>query len=48
MRRIDQPEAEPVDLFEAAGAPVAKRLVPTVLAIVVLVLVWRWLSGRGD
>lgn len=48
VRRIDQPEAEPVDLFEAAGAPVAKRLVPTVLAIVVLVLVWRWLSGRGD
>ena len=25
-RKIDQPEAEPIDLLDAAGAPVAKRL----------------------
>lgn len=47
-RRIDQPAAEPVDLFDTAGAPVAKRLVPTIAAVVVLVLIVRWLRNRGD
>jgi hypothetical protein len=31
-----------------AGAPVAKRLVPTIAAIVVIVLIVRWLRSRGD
>jgi len=37
IRVVDSPEAEPVDLLEAAGAPVAKRLAP---AIVGLTLLW--------
>ena len=47
-RRIDHPETQPVDLFDTAGAPVAKRLVPTIVAVVVLVLIVRWLRSRGD
>ena len=31
IRRVDSPDAEPVDLLETAGAPVAKRAVPVVL-----------------
>jgi uncharacterized protein len=41
-RRIDSPEARPVDLFDTAGAPVAKRLAP-VLAALLIVL---WLLRR--
>jgi uncharacterized protein len=41
-RRIDSPEARPVDLLDTAGAPVAKRLAP-VLAALVIVL---WLLRR--
>lgn len=41
-RRIDSPEAQPVDLLKTAGAPILKRLVPAVLvvaaAVVALVL----------
>ena len=35
-RRIDSPEAEPVDLLDSAGSAVAKRVVPIVLAVVAL------------
>ena len=48
VRRIDQAEPEPVDLLGTAGAPVAKRLVPAVGLLVVLYLIWRWLSSGGD
>lgn len=47
VRRIESAEPEPVDLLDTAGAPVLKRLLPTIAVVVVLVLVWRWLSGRG-
>jgi uncharacterized protein len=42
-RKIDQPEPEPVDLFEAAGGSVAKRFVPVMVAIGMggLALWWR-------
>lgn len=41
--RPDRPrrEAEPIDLLGTAGAPVAKRLVPLVVALAVLVLLVR-------
>lgn len=39
-RRIDMPEAQPVDLFEAAGAPVLKRAAP------LLGLLFLWLLLR--
>ncbi len=48
VRRIDQRANEPVDLLGTAGAPVAKRVVPAIAAVVILILVWRWLSGRDD
>ncbi|MGH9116830.1 MAG: SRPBCC family protein, partial [Acidimicrobiales bacterium] len=36
VRTIDSPDAEPVDLLDTAGAPVAKRAVPVVLGAVAL------------
>jgi carbon monoxide dehydrogenase subunit G len=40
-RRVEQPEAEPVDLFEVAGDSMAKRLVPIGVAAIVLLILWR-------
>ena len=45
VRKIDSPEAEPVDLMDAAGGAVAKRLVP-VLAGVILLAILIWLLRR--
>jgi hypothetical protein len=45
VRVIDSPEAEPVDLMDAAGGAVAKRLVP-VLAGVTLLAILIWLFRR--
>lgn len=42
VRKIDSPEAKPVDLFETAGAPVAKRVGP-IIGVLVVVL---WLLRR--
>jgi carbon monoxide dehydrogenase subunit G len=40
-RRIDAPEAEPVDLARAAGGAVAKRVVPLAgVAVVAAVVIW--------
>ena len=51
-RRIDSPEAEPVDLLEVAGAPVSRRLVPLGIGILVVavlfVLVRRRRARRGE
>ncbi len=41
VRRIDSPEAEPVDLMDAAGASVAKRAVPVLVALLVLFVMIR-------
>ncbi len=41
-------EPDAVDLMSAAGAPVAKRVVPVVAAAVILLIIWRWLAGRDD
>jgi uncharacterized protein len=41
VRKIDAPEAQPVDLFDAAGSPVLKRLAPLLGLVVVL-----WLLRR--
>jgi carbon monoxide dehydrogenase subunit G len=49
VRRIDAPEAEPVDLLDAAGGSVAKRLLPVVgigLALAVVVLLRRRRAGQ--
>ncbi|MGH9245580.1 MAG: SRPBCC family protein [Acidimicrobiales bacterium] len=42
VRRVESPEAEPVDLFETAGAPVAKRVVPFIVGL----LTFAWLVRR--
>jgi len=42
-RRIESREVEPVDLFEVAGAPVTKRLVPIGIGALVLFVLWRML-----
>jgi carbon monoxide dehydrogenase subunit G len=40
-RRIEGPEAQPIDLLETAGAPLAKRLAPVAVLVVLLLLVLR-------
>jgi hypothetical protein len=45
VRVINSPEAEPVDLMDAAGGAVAKRLVPA-LAGVTLLVILIWLFRR--
>ena len=42
----DQPESEPIDLLAYAGPSVVKRVVPLVVALVVLVAVFRVLRRR--
>ncbi|MEX2100297.1 MAG: SRPBCC family protein [Acidimicrobiia bacterium] len=37
-RKIDSPEAQPVDLLDSAGGAVAKRVVPIVIVVVALLL----------
>jgi carbon monoxide dehydrogenase subunit G len=45
-RRIDAPEAEAVDLMRAAGGAVAKRAIPALAVLVVVVAVVVWLLVR--
>ncbi|MGK2949320.1 MAG: SRPBCC domain-containing protein [Acidimicrobiales bacterium] len=45
LRRIDSPEAKPVDLLDAAGSPVLRRVGP-VVAVVALVWLLKKLFGR--
>lgn len=40
-RRIDSPAAEPVDLLDTAGAPLAKRIIPVLVVALVLLVVLR-------
>jgi carbon monoxide dehydrogenase subunit G len=46
IRVVDSPEPEPVDLLEAAGAPVAKRLAPAIIGLTVLWLLSIFLRRR--
>jgi hypothetical protein len=48
VRKIDAPEAKPVDLLDAAGSPVAKRVGPVLAAIAVVWLLKKLLSRRKD
>jgi carbon monoxide dehydrogenase subunit G len=41
VRKVDQPAAEPIDLIDAAGAPLAKRIIPVAIAAIVIFLVVR-------
>ena len=44
VRKISSPEAKPVDLLDAAGSPVAKRVGPVLAAIAVVWLLKKLLS----
>ncbi len=44
IRKIDSPEAEPVNLLAVTGSPIFKRLLPVVGGVVVLMIL-RWLLG---
>lgn len=46
VRVVDSPEVEPVDLLEAAGAPVARRAVPALAALTALWLLSVFLRRR--
>jgi uncharacterized protein len=46
VKVVDSPEPEPVDLLEAAGAPVAKRALPIVAGLTVLWLLSVFLRRR--
>jgi len=41
VRKVALPEAAPIDLLDAAGAPLAKRLIPVGIVLVVLLLLLR-------
>ncbi len=47
VRKIDAPLAEPVDLLDATGAPILKRVAP-ILAVLFVLLVLRRLLGGGE
>ena len=46
VRRIDGPEAQPIDLLATAGSPIRKRIVPLLAGLVVVVLLVRWRRRR--
>ncbi len=46
VRVVDSPEAEPVDLLDAAGAPVVKRLAPAAIGLTALWLLSVFLRRR--
>lgn len=46
VRRIDAPEAEPVDLLETAGMPLLKRILPLVAGVVIVLIILRWRRRR--
>ena len=41
VRKVAQPETQPIDLLDAAGAPLAKRLIPAGIVLVILLLLLR-------
>jgi hypothetical protein len=46
VRKIDHKPAEPVDLLDAAGVPVAKRAIPLVAGVLVILWFLRRRSNR--
>ena len=47
VRKVESAPVEPIDLLDAAGAPLIKRLLPLIGGVVVLLVVWRILRRRG-
>lgn len=47
VRKIDGPEAQPVDLLAVSGGAMAKRLLPAAGSLAVIAIILYWLLGRG-
>jgi carbon monoxide dehydrogenase subunit G len=47
IRKVEPAPVEPIDLLETAGAPMAKRLLPVLGGVVLLLIVWRVFRRRG-
>jgi len=47
VRRIDSEPVAPIDLLDTAGAPLAKRLLPVLGGLLVVLLAWRVLRRRS-
>lgn len=47
VRKIEAPEAEPVDLLAVSGGTVAKRVLPAVGGAALVIAFLYWLLGRG-
>jgi carbon monoxide dehydrogenase subunit G len=47
VRQVESAPVEPIDLIETAGAPLAKRLLPVLGGVVLLLIVWRVFRRRG-
>ncbi len=47
VRKIDSPEAQPVDIMSVAGGTMAKRAIPAAGGLAVVALILYWLLGRG-
>ena len=41
VRKIESPEAKPIDLLDAAGAPLVKRLAPVAVVVLLVLLILR-------
>ena len=41
IRKIEGPATEPIDLMEVGGSPIAKRIAPAVIALIVILLILR-------
>ena len=48
VRKIDAPEAKPVDLLDAAGTPVAKRVAPILIAVALAWILKKLLTRDKD
>ena len=46
VRTIQSGPVEPVNLIDAAGSSIAKRLIPAGIALLLVLLVWRAVRGR--
>jgi carbon monoxide dehydrogenase subunit G len=46
VRTVESAPVEPIDLLDAAGAPLLKRLLPLIGGAVALIVVWRLLRRR--
>jgi carbon monoxide dehydrogenase subunit G len=48
VKYVEAPEPEAVDLLDAAGAPILKRVLPALGVVFVLLVIWRIVRGRDD